>query len=85
MIVHHARNTPNDAEFDYEIPDVLAVYKNNNSLATVRECIFGIAVYDLLDEATLSRILLEVTDTEVQTTIRNILDVRRASQNAGAE
>ncbi len=85
MILHHIRHTANDPDFDYEILDVLAVYENKNSLTTARECVFGMAVYDLLDEATLSRILLEVTDVEVQTTIRNALDARRFAQNAGAE
>lgn len=82
MILHHIRAIPNDPDFDYEIRDFTAIYSNTNSLETARSCAFGLAVYDLLDENTLHRLLVEVQDSEVLTTLRNVLDARRVAQNA---
>lgn len=82
MILHHLKETPNDLDFDYEIPDIACVYKNKNSLDSSRSILFGLAIYDILDEDTLGRILLEVQDTEVQASIRKVLDARWCIQNA---
>ena len=42
--------TPNDADFDYEIEGLVAVYNSENSAEVARACQFGIASREILTE-----------------------------------
>lgn len=50
------RLTPNDADFDYEIEGVAAIYHSEDSLSITQACQFGIASREIITEEFLHRL-----------------------------
>lgn len=61
------RCTPNDADFDYEIEGVAAIYHSEDSLGLTQACQFGIASREIITEDFLRRLRDTIgQDTELE-------------------
>lgn len=61
------RCTPNDADFDYEIEGVAAIYHSEDSLNLTQACQFGIASREIITEDFLRRLRDNIgQDTELE-------------------
>lgn len=68
--------TPNDPDFDYEIPNIAAVYKDSESAETVAALRFGYAVYHVLDRETLEAAIREVRNVDLAAQLQEVLNLR---------
>lgn len=69
-------STPNDPDFDYEIPNIAAVYQAPESHETVAALRFGYAVYHILDLETLEAAIREVRNVDLAAQLQEALNLR---------
>ena len=79
------RRTPNDADFDYEIEGVAAIYHSEDSLSITQACQFGIASREIITEEFLLDLRSQLSlsfKTELTADLTILIGILRRVNNA---